>query len=274
MRTVRSDNRNVPEITWTQLGLAVLGSGLTVKALDIAYGELVRRRDRSLRAREFMDLNLDPLLKVADEVVGKLRSLAERDMKPMHGSQKPFRDSEVAVMAFLFAVFWARTEIIRAKSLYVEVSRSNSGEQLLKFFDCLESQRVRLLDRARQRAIGELLIDASRNDYGTRGFTDFVAQYESDQSIKDWFEPLVTTLKGVVRPEARQRILQYGVIIHAMIDTLDPNHFVTKQRPGYTNKLTVRTRRNLRYRVFRIYLPFVENLEKFCGASEKRPKGP
>jgi hypothetical protein len=68
----------------------------------------------------------------------------------------------------------------------------------------------------------------------------------------------------------RQRLLQYGVVIQALIDSLDPEHVVTSDRPSYPDKLTMRTLRDLGYRVFKVYLTFVADKQKFIRP-KKRP---
>lgn len=60
------------EISWLQLAGVALGSGLTVKILDIGYQEARRYFEKTQTATRFVDEHLDPLLKAADELVGKL----------------------------------------------------------------------------------------------------------------------------------------------------------------------------------------------------------
>jgi len=50
-----------------------------------------------------------------------------------------------------------------------------------------------------------------------------------------------------------------------MVDTLDSKHVVTRNTPGWSNKLTKKSRRELRHRIFDFYLRFVEAPEKYCG---------
>ena len=45
------------------------------------YQEVRRGSERRRTARRFVDEHLDPVLKAADELVGKLRSLAMADFK-------------------------------------------------------------------------------------------------------------------------------------------------------------------------------------------------
>lgn len=77
--------------------------------------------------------------------------------------------------------------------------------------------------------------------------------------------PLYTLTTRMRHTQERQRLLQYGAVLHALIDTLDPKHHVTGNRPGWPNKLTKNSRRALRFRVFSVYLPFVRTKEKYAG---------
>jgi hypothetical protein len=104
------------DVGWLQLLAAALGGGLTVKLLDIIYQEFRRWSERARSAEQFVDKHLDPLLKAADELVGKLRSLAESDFKELHAIQagnKALTSSDLASVLFLFGRFWARIEIVR-----------------------------------------------------------------------------------------------------------------------------------------------------------------
>ena len=51
----------------------------------------------------------------------------------------------------------------------------------------------------------------------------------------------------------------------ALIETLDTQHVVTRNRPGLPGKLSRQTWRDLNYRVFRVYLPFVTDRRKYLG---------
>src|SRR5205823_1789469 len=161
---------------------------------------------------------------------------------------------------YLFAQFWSRLEILRRESFNVELARNKQGEVLLRFLRSLESRRVRLVDRAWQRAIGESIISVAKAPAEIMSFKAFVEQYESTPSFREWLLPLEDILRQTRFPRSRQRVLQYGVIVHALIDTLDPKHYATRERPGYPNKLSRRMKRELIGRVFGTYLPDVSRL--------------
>jgi len=247
------------EIGWFQLLTAALGGGVTVKALDIFYQEFRQRSERTRSAQRFVDEHLDPLLKAGDELVGKLRSLAENDFKELRDlnpETEKLQSTEFGGLLFLFARFWARVEIFRRQGLSVAIGEDDRGKRLQNFLDCLESRRVRIVDRIAQRAVGEVMVERQPGTLDTTSFVDFVKSYETNVEMRRWVRPLVMVLARTHHTHERQQLLQYGVVVHALIDTLDPKHFVTRNRPSYANKLTRRSWRDLRYRVFgRLTLP-------------------
>ena len=260
------------ETGWFHLLTAALGGGVIVTALNILYQEFRHRSERSRSATRFVDEHLDPLLKAANELVGKLRSLAERDFRELHDiepSAVPLKSPDFSNVLFLFALFWARIEIIRQEGLSVAMSQDKRGKQLQKFLDCLESRRVRVVTRTTQRAVGEVVVEGQDGNLDTIAFIKFVKAFETDPDTRRWISPLARVLSRTRHTYERQRLLQYGAVVHALIDTLDPNRIVTRRRPSYPNKLTRRTWRELKYRVFGRYLPFVPNPGKYLGPRKK-----
>lgn len=257
---------------WFQLLSAALGGGITVKALDIVYQEFRHRKDRSLSAKQFVDDHLDPLLKAADELVGKLRSLSESDFRKLYDidpNAGTLESHDFSSLMFLFGKFWAHIEIIRQEGISIAMSQDVRGKQLQNFLDCLESRRVRLVDRISQRAIGETMVKNQDGKLGTVAFIEFVKAFETDTQTRRWLSPLAHVLSRTRHTSARQRILLHGAIVHALIDTLDPKHLVTGKRPSYPNKLTRKSWRALKYRVFGRYLQFVPNSAKYLGPPKK-----
>ncbi len=262
---------------WLGLLAAALGGGLVVKFLDILYAEVRRRSESSEEAERFVDEHLDPLLKAADELVGKLVSLAGEDFTSLRNvdpNADRIDNNDFVSLVFLMATFWANIEIIRREGLSVSIVKDVRGQRLQSFLNCIESRGVRIVDRISQRAVGELML-ANRQD-GTlesRFFVDFVRSMETDPNARRWLRPLAHALSRTRHTSERQRLLKYGIVIHAMIDSLDPGYQVTRRRPSYPNKLSNKSWRDLKYRVFGQYLKFVSEPEKYTGPPKrKRPR--
>jgi hypothetical protein len=239
------------------------------------FAELRGRWQSSAAARRVIDTQLDPLLKAADELQGKLRSLAEEDFRDFRAMPSPVMQQRdlvnICSTLYLFAQFWGRLEILRRESFHADLARNKKGAILLSFLRSLESRRVRLVDRAWQRAIGECVIAETVDRADVIQFRNFVERFESETRLGQWLQPLEQILRDCKLPRARQRVLQYGVVVQALIDTLDPEHLTTRERPGYPNKLSQQTKRDLVGRVFGVYLPDVRNHEKYVGNKKVRP---
>ncbi|MFM9978686.1 MAG: hypothetical protein ACKVOP_11660 [Sphingomonadaceae bacterium] len=255
------------EGSWLALLAAALGGGATVKLIEIIYDQFGRWRDRREGDAKVVDRNLEPLLRATDELVGKLRSLGEQDFLPLREQTHDGLDDEgFASVVYLFVQFWSEVEIVRQRGLSSDVARSKRGRQTQAFFRCLESRKLRLIDRISQRAIGESALLDGR----TMNFVEYVRHFENDAYAKRWAKPLIAILSKTWDTDARQLILQYLVVLHAMIDTLDPRHLVTRDRPGIPNKLSAKSWKDLNYRVFKLYLPSLET-QKYLGPPKRRP---
>ncbi len=256
------------EGSWLALLAAGLGGGATVKFLEIGYDQFRRWRDKREGKAKVVDGSLEPLLRSADELVGKLRSLGEQDFLPLRDqSHDSLEDAGFASVVYLFAQFWCEVEIVRQQGLSSEVARSKRGKLTQSFLRCLESRKLRLIDRISQRAIGESALINGR----TMNFVEYVRNFESDPYAKRWAEPLLAILSKTWDIDARQLILQYFVMLHAMIDSLDPKHLVTRDRPGIPNKLSSKSWKDLNYRVFKLYLPDLTDSHKYIGPPKRRP---
>lgn len=264
------------ELDWAKLAALVLGSSFlgTVlgKIADVAYQELTRRRAQKKTTEQFVDQHVYPFLKTTDELLGKLHSLAQKDFKPIQGlapEERNLDNSDLASLTYLFGVFWARVDKMRQEGLSVSMAADKRGQQLQAFFDCLESPKVRLFETIQQRAIGEIFIVSKE----PRPFTDFVAAFEKDAALRRWALPLVRMLTRLKHTTERQLVLQYATVLHALIDTLDPQHHVTSDRPSLELKLNGQTWASLNYLVFGKYLQFVGKPAKYIGPpKEGRPK--
>lgn len=247
---------------WLSLFTAALGGGFTIKLLDIAHQEFKSWNSRRSDDTRSIDQSLTPLLRAADELVGKLRSLAEQDFIPIHDADvNSLEEPGFASFVYLFVQFWSEVEIVRFRGLSSSVAKSRRGKQTQAFLTCLESRRVRLIDRISQRALGEAALVGDR----TMNFVEFIKSYDTDPYMKRWLSPLLVALSDIENTNQRQKVLQYAVVLHALIDTLDKDHLVSRDRPATPNKLNKRSRRDLTYRVFGVYLTFVGNRSKYIG---------
>lgn len=245
--------------------LAFVSGGFFLKVIELGtqFGRdhLAQRKTK----KTFINDHLGPLLKEADEVCGKLRAEADRDFKdlaPQGGDLVPI---ETMGFAYLIARLWGRIELFRRASLNTVIGKDQRGKKLQLLLNCMESQRVRLVPRLAQRAIGELMLNKENDGYEILPFIAFVEKFRSNKQFEEWLAPLTAKLGNLQDKPTRQRILLYGIVVHVMIDVLDPLHEVTHDRPGYANKLSKKTYRDANYRIFDIYLTFVTNRSRYIG---------
>jgi hypothetical protein len=261
--------------SWFDLLAAAAGGGLFATLLDRLWRVIERKLRSGKSARELLDRHLDPILKTADELSGKLRSLAVEDFASLDDFIEAGNDSaaakqiELANLMYLFAGFWARLAILRKEGIFVELSARKNGERLLGFMRTMESRRVRIVGRSFERLMGESLLRFRRAHWDVLTFGEFTELYWSNISVRRWFEPLESLFADTALPAVRQRILRYGIVLQAFLGTLDPKHKVSNARPGYGNKLSKKTRRDLFYRVFPIYLPFVKDPQAYLEETAK-----
>lgn len=239
---------------WTIFGILCSG-GIIVKLTELAYKEYRRRSEAGRSSTSLVDRHMDPILKAADELVGKLRFLAQSDFRDLVKHTLP-SDPKFSLwlpylnLLYLFGQFWCRIEILRIDSLFVNLGADKRGKQLLAFLRTLEAVRTRLIERSWQRAIGEALIEEAISPIRALTYVEFVDKFMSSEDFRRWFSPLAESLSRLNHTGVKQRLLTYGVILHALIDTLDHKHLVTRERPGWPNKLTTKTKRELKFGFF------------------------
>ena len=121
--------------SWLDLLGAGISGGLIVKILDYLYQEYRRRSEAHKSAKDMIDRHIDPILKSADELVGKLRSLAQSDFRDLLKAPVP-KDSEFESwlpylnILYLFAQFWSRIQILRIESIFVNLDAFVKSQNL------------------------------------------------------------------------------------------------------------------------------------------------
>lgn len=257
------------EGTLTTFVLALSG-GLVASIFKEAFDTIRSKLRNDKQAKEVVDAQLDPLLKAADELVGKTISLSQRDFVSL--IQKPYGrggealGGEYVGLVYLYAQFWSRIEILRHESVGISISKDKRGEKLSKFIACIESHDLRLVDKTHQKAIGQ--VATSRGESGKLrpiSLLEFESKLFSDEQTKAWVSPLIDLLNHLVERNVRQKILMYGLVAQILVDTLDNNHHATHERPSFPNKLSKESKRTLKYQVFKVYLPDGIPTDKYMG---------
>lgn len=250
---------------------AAFGGGLVASVLDHLWDEWRRRRETSRTAKQLVDKYLDPILKAGNEFVAKLRWLAQNDFKELESLPRTTDSLQeldrMTDLLYLFAQFWAWIQLLRQEGVYVNLGADPSGKTLLRFVRTLEERETRILDRSWQRALGEALLTGGDGEFRVMTYFRFVEAYRSDEGLREWFEPLRQLLSKLHHTGSRQKLLVYGTIVHALIDTLDPRHLVAHERPTWANKLTKKSRRELEGRIFKEYLADVRSPERYFGGT-------
>lgn len=264
--------------SWLDLFGAAFSGGVVVKVADYLYAEYKRRSEESRSVKKLVEKHLDPILKAADEIVGKIASLAREDFRELRNAPSLLKGANLkdqvvlTNVLYLFAQFWARVQLLRLESVYSDLTREDTGRRISSFLSALEANRNRLVDRAWQRGIGEALITTRSGKSELLTYYDFVKCYSQDESFREWFQPLASILQQTRHTRYRQRLLTYGAILHSFMDTMDAKRVVVREIPAWPNKLSRRSRRDLEFRIFKVYLPFVEEPRKYCRVPAKVKK--
>lgn len=251
---------------WLDLLSAAGAGGIIVKFLDHLFILWRKRSEQSLSAKDLIEKHLDPILKSADELVGKIYSMAQKDFieeEKISSQSDESNDMHLLYIIYLFGHFWSKIQILRLESIYVNLNSQKRGRNLKSFINTLETRKFRIVDRAIQRGIGETLVEISVGQLRTISFYDFVQRYKIDNELRNWLILIIEKLTYIQHTRNRQNILVYGTIVLAMIDTLDPDHSTARDRPPWTNKLTRKSRRILQNEVFKTFLKFVKEKEKY-----------
>lgn len=210
---------------------------------------------------------IDPLLKSGDELIGKIHSLAKTDFKEAYSVSLNNTSNEFLIeriyLLYLFCCFWGRISLIRQTTNFSSISKSKVGNKFLKFLSTFESKKNRLISRASQRVIGDAMV-SSNNGTGVISLFDFTEELtKADSILIKLIRPLEEIIHNSSDRKIRQRILLYGVVVQVFLDSFDFKHRISRKRPLYLNKLSPETKKDLKRRLFVIYLPFIKQPSKY-----------
>ena len=249
---------------WELLSGIGIGAFFT-KVGEVFYEEYKEKRSKRYEAERVIQRNLDPILKSANAVVSKLFHIIQDDFHSIIMLNNDKSDLKIPQNAqeintlYLLASFWARLEIFKKESLYVDISKNEAGQKLRAFIHCLESKKVKILSKSLQMGIADILIINESGNHDCISFYKFSDLMLNDENAKKWISPMKEILLGVKNKKNRQKLIKYYMILHILIDTLDPEHLTTnKERPILNNKLSKQSNTDLKFRILKEYLPFVE----------------
>jgi len=241
---------------------SIISGGILWEGFKFFYPDIKKIFCHRIDAKNTLYENLDSILKSASELLGKLESLAKEDFATFvnqsnSNSINPEHNKKYII--YLFAQFWAQLEYVRLKSQYNSLAKIKKGKELLAFIDTIESRDFRIIDRSIQRIIGESLITNSTQKFKIMTLNEFMIEYaKTDSSIAIWGKKLEDKLKSVDNKETRQTILLFGVIINMFINHFDPKHRSVRERIVYKNKLSLKSKKLIKYRLLSHYLNFIK----------------
>jgi hypothetical protein len=247
--------------------LITLISGSAIwEGFKFVYPDIKRYFQSRIEAKKILYQNVDPIIKSASELYGKVLSLAKEDFatylnKANSNSIDPEHNKKYIL--YLFSQFFAQIEFIRLQSQYVTLSKIKKGRELLKFIETIESRKYRIVDRSIQRIIGECLILNKDQKFKVMTLQEFLSQIEQVSTpLNKWITPLEDKLNLVGKQDSRQTILKFGIIVEALINHFDPDHKTIRKRPIYVNKLSPKSRGTIKENLCVYYLPFISNKQR------------
>lgn len=184
--------------------------GAVWEGVKFLYPEIKRHFESKRVATNTFYKNLDPILKSANELYGKLESLAKEDFStfidPANSNSVDAAQNRKYVY-YLFSQFWAQLEHLRLESQYIALSKIEKGNQLLRFIETFESRKFRILDRSMQRIIGECLITQRDQKFRVMTLNEFIVQFEDcNSNLYSRVQNLEATLLSVSNKENRKAI--------------------------------------------------------------------
>lgn len=217
-------------------------------------------------AKKELYTSIDPILKSADELYGKIYSLSKEDfatfINPSNSISENVQQNQKYV-CYLFAQFWAQLEILRMKSQYSSIVRIKKGAQLIKFIEAFEARDFNILDRSIQRMIGEGLIENAQSSFQLMSLNQFIISLGTPRPENVWIKELETKLFSTKQVAIRQRFLMYGFLLDALIKHYDPKNKIVRERKLYINKFNKNSKKAIKWKVFKQFLPFVTNRPAF-----------
>ena len=239
---------------WVSPLIAAITGGVIWEGFKFLFPDIKHWINSYRNAKKELNSNIDPILKSADELYGKISSLSKEDfatfINPKNSISENVEENKQYIY-FLFGQFWAHLEIIRMKSQYTSIAKIKKGEQLIKFIETFEARDFRILDRSIQRMIGEGLIENAHTKFKTMSLNQFITSLKTPNSPNNlWIKKLEDKLMLTSDIIIRQRILVFGVILDSLINHYDPKSKIVRNRKIYMNKLNRKSKKMISSKLF------------------------
>ncbi|WP_343328955.1 hypothetical protein [Polaribacter staleyi] len=245
---------------------AILTGGVLWEGFKFLYPDLKRIIESRINAKNILNKNIDPLLKSASELYGKIESLAKEDFASFINPEKSNSvnpEHNKKYVMFLFSQFWGNLEYLRLENQYTSLAKLDKGKNLLRFIETIESRKFRILDRSIQRIIGEGMISEPNAKFNILTLKEFIEKNNSDENFSIWIDKLDEALTETKEKNQRQKILVFGIITALIIDYFDPDYKVARRRGIYSNKLSKRSKKLIQNDLSKHYLPFIKTKLKY-----------
>lgn len=246
--------------------ITILTGGVLWEGFKFIYPDLKRIIESKINAKKILNKNIDPLLKSASELYGKLESLAKEDfasfINPQNSNSVDPEQNKKYVM-FLFSQFLGNLEYLRLENQYISLAKTDKGKNLLRFIETIESRKFRILDRSVQRIIGESMISDSNAKFNILTLKEFIEKKDRDENFSIWIDKLDIALIETKQKNQRQRILIFGIIVALIIDYFDPDYKIARRRDIYSHKLSKRSKKLIQNVLSKHYLPFIKTKLKY-----------
>lgn len=252
-------------VVLTFISGSILG-GTFWETFKFFYPDIKNYFKKKQDAKKILYGTFDSTIKAADELYGKLESLAKEDFATFGKQSNSISSDPVhnkMYVLYLFAQFWGTLENIRIRSNYTSIARLKRGKELLRFIETTESRKFRILDRSKQRIIGEGMIINSGEKFEILPLYSFVEKVNSDGVFSKWIDELDQYLSKQNTNKKRQKILVFGIVVASFIDHFDPKNVVGRRREIYKHRLRPETKKLLRNTLFGHYLNFIKKEERY-----------
>lgn len=206
-----------------------LERGAEIEAQGEARRKVEQREDLMSRIR-------DPLLQAAFDLQMRIFNIAALGFLPVYMLNGTGRERAYAMRStvFVFAQYLCWVEIVRRGVRFLDLGNSQDSREFVDCFykgdgilstDSFPGPLFRVF-RADQRAIGEIMIEASADDeLACIGYAEFCARLDADASFAEWLADLSGSVDGLSKTaeHAHPRLvaLQHNLI--DLIGLLDPH---------------------------------------------------